>query len=863
MGWLRDLMVGAPDAPSSFGELARRLLACPDWPRSTRMRERSLSALFSKLDRGEGLEWLVDRPSVQHLIAETLGCSVAEVRRSIGAVPAAAGPASRLVRLRALPRSKTIDLLDEQLFPGLPPRVLKPESWGALWWRAPQSSGRSLVGQWLHARGRARLGPDSAPADERGVPLFIELHAREQVPSCPPSGPFCVAAPFAPPESWPDVEIINSPPAQQCLSELVSWIGERLPSAAGFDVAWVIRWLSSPEFRTLADTAGAVLDLCGILDELGREKVAALSPRQLGAQWLSARVHVAVDRQDPAASRMKESGLDLLTGIVARTLMESDQPWDTPRDFDTWRGLVPEEYQREADVEWMEWSLARTAGTIRPRDIRRAARELPPGAFRALRTLTQIGVLCPTAEYSALLALTPRWLSNLARLQAERTLAEGSALTWGEVLLKPGVERLHDAVAQRLNREPSMVIESALEEEATHEPGYASAIETLVVHSGLAVLAAPDHRPDAALALLEEQLALLVELPDSPPAPRAWPAWIAGTDVFHGLWLLGVLALSEDSFPKSRRGTYFDVWRAPKLPSHWRHALDLIAGAVRAHCTEPWVPAAFGAVDRLRRAVASVAADGLGWHYLERPGLFVEEAQHGALTWHTVLEMGTDGASARGVEWLARSQEAPWSVVAEATWHAWCEVGGPSIENTLLDPSLEVSAPFWPHCPPQALELLAKQRDAIAFERLTLVQWQRIARDLAQGLPSVLERAAAWKHLPSEFVDMLFQRSDGLSDAAWRELWRHHPQRALAAARKIAGPEPNVAAHIAVLAPASASAASIEVLQHTRLVNLDRSERGQVREWLHCRIRGRDPEWRQAHAILFELDQALATLPQV
>ena len=69
MGWLRDLMRSRVPPIRSFDALARLALARPDWPPTVRPKPRSLGALFSRLDREAGLEWLDDREQVRTVLA--------------------------------------------------------------------------------------------------------------------------------------------------------------------------------------------------------------------------------------------------------------------------------------------------------------------------------------------------------------------------------------------------------------------------------------------------------------------------------------------------------------------------------------------------------------------------------------------------------------------------------------------------------------------------------------------------------------------------------------------------------------------------------------------------------------------------
>src|SRR5688572_7636278 len=134
MGWLRDLMKAAQPPPRSFDDLARRCLSHATWPAEFRVQGRSLGALLGKFDRELELDWLAHRPGAQRTLALVLGTTREQVLE--GLAPSRTTP-GRYVRLDDLPSGRLLDLNEEPLFPGIPPEVLTPGAWDALWWQAP------------------------------------------------------------------------------------------------------------------------------------------------------------------------------------------------------------------------------------------------------------------------------------------------------------------------------------------------------------------------------------------------------------------------------------------------------------------------------------------------------------------------------------------------------------------------------------------------------------------------------------------------------------------------------------------------------------------------------------------------------
>src|SRR5687768_10547676 len=134
MGWLRDLMQQSPTSIRTLGDLSRAALRSGEWPKDTRMQERSLAALFSKLDRDQGLDWLGDRPGAQIAIAKALGAPLDDIRARVRRRQE--GNQGQVVRLRSIPAARALSLAEERLFPGIPAEVLEPASFGGVFWVA-------------------------------------------------------------------------------------------------------------------------------------------------------------------------------------------------------------------------------------------------------------------------------------------------------------------------------------------------------------------------------------------------------------------------------------------------------------------------------------------------------------------------------------------------------------------------------------------------------------------------------------------------------------------------------------------------------------------------------------------------------
>ena len=143
MAWLLDL-----SPVKSFDRLAQRLLDEPDWPE--RRHVRSLGNALRDLDQGAKREWFIENSDRITVLARVLGIAREDLQRRIGGVLA----------LADLPGARPLDLVNDDLFPGINELLTTPFLWNShvrVWWKAPPGSGKTLLGRWLEARGMARL----------------------------------------------------------------------------------------------------------------------------------------------------------------------------------------------------------------------------------------------------------------------------------------------------------------------------------------------------------------------------------------------------------------------------------------------------------------------------------------------------------------------------------------------------------------------------------------------------------------------------------------------------------------------------------------------------------------------------------
>jgi hypothetical protein len=876
MGWLRDLMEQSDSGCRSYGELARAALKNTDWPTESRMGERSLASIFSKLDRNQEADWLTERVGVQRVLSKVLGVPLDDLRSP--ATPAGGMPRGDLRRLRlsSLRYARALDLVEEPLCPGIPDAVLVPGSYRSLFWRAPSGSGRSLVGRFLAARGLAGVIEAATFEDalsrlpERG-PVFIELHAQRGPLTKAPRTGLCVAGDFEPGEaSWQE---LRSPPVESYLAALVAWVADRLPADGRFDAARTLEWLEH-EMRGsgLLDGLGATLGLCGLSDELGVHTLQRKSVHQIAERFCRDRLLATLDPEATHATWLRRNGYDALVGLGRRLLAESAAAWDEPRTLEAWLELVPIEHQREPDLDWMRLSLSQTDSSIRPSDIEKAARKIPPGAFRIVRALERAELLRETLhddhadERPAVhLALGPRWFSNALRGEATRALVSGSPEDLGEALLRghaaPSIAR---ELVERLSDRGSAFIDGVLELEGVDSAGQAAAVDMTFRAAGVALLSGAELASDSLEALWDEAIEARFELPGELPCPRIeYEAPESDALLTRGIWYLAAFAVSSELGQRAgRRHPLLRPWKTREVSADLRAVCAQIARDLpRSAGDRPWVLRAFSLISRLRAEVGALGKLE-NPEMLERPAVILDEVVHGVLAWPTVAGLADDELGLPALQALARERSVPFANVASAIWEAWDDAQRPSDGAVFLAPDSAVSSWFWPHIPAELLEVLlcdARATD-IPYQSFEAVHWQAFLTAL-QTAPARADDERAFALAPESVLEQAL-RQGVESRALFISVWQRLPELAASELqRALDAPENEEITRLGELltaAPAAHLARVFETFSRPSVANLGREKLSSVLRFLHGYIRARKAGYVQAYARLSELERRLA-----
>jgi hypothetical protein len=864
VGWLRDLMDEAPAELRSFDELAKSCLKSDQWPASSPMQPRSLGAILGRLDRGEGTDWLLSRGEVQQVLANVLG--VARGTLLVALSPRRAARAERWVTWHAMPLARGLDLTEEGLFPGVPEAVLRPGRWDRLIWVAPSGGGRTLAGQWLTARGLAthrvlpRIATGAVP--ERR-PLLLELGSARGLTAAALGPGLCVAVPepWEPPAGFGDCAIVRSPPIRELIEPLVHWAGERLAEGTAVDRDLLAARLLSLVELGMLESVGDALGLIGIADTEGMSVLEPKAVERVAREWLKRRGRERLDQEAPEAGWLRQHGFDALVSLTQHVITDGEDSLFLPRTLESWSELVPPDLRPGPDLEWMKIALPRADPSLRPAALERATEKLPPGAFRILRCLEHTGVL--TREDGDALALRPHWLGRVLLHDALAKLVGGAAFDWGEALLAPAtapttLERLVESARAR-----TLVSEDIIEPEASSDAAYAAAIEGAVRAIGAAELTGVHAGADALEALWDEQLRLLVEMPDQIVSPRIEHAPARGRRgafwLHRGAWYLALLAISEAfDTHQARRHPLLRPWQATKPPAGMSALLDRIAQALDADAPPEVIGPAILLVTRLGALLGPLGHEGAR-HRLERAATVADEATVGVLSWTSVAALEGDRLAILGLVHLVEHRRLEPGALAQQVWQAFAAAGSPEAETgVLLVP--ELARLVLPHAPNVALPSLARGMAALAeAPPLAPAQWAALLGSDAGALPLGL-----YRQVPEAFVGAAVDAAcRALRGDALALLWSRFPRpltrrvvHALTdpgAARTrlplLESVPPEIAPEVL------AELASVETLLRGPGANLEA-----VRRFLHACIAGRGPGFRDAYARFDEIERHLEHL---
>jgi hypothetical protein len=694
---------------------------------------------------------------------------------------------------------------------------------------------------------------------ERPGPLFVELRdaTPERVAAASAlRGPVCVASPAEPDPSWC---VVTSPAPAEYLSKLGEWLSLRLPADGRFPTARVVEWLAQgPLSEGVIDGLDSALGWMGLVDRFG---LAALSGKRAPAVaelYFRAQLAGTHGSKEANVAWLRQSGMMALGGIARRLLTLAPDDWDRPRTFEQWMDLVPEEYQKSVDVEWVKLALS-DRKSVRASDVDNATRRLPPGPFRVVQALSRAGFF---AEGDGdRLVLSPRWFGLALTRHALGSLLNGSPAEWGEALL--GAARAPEIAARLYERlvggEP---LDQVLEFEDASDPAWVAALECAFRTSGLALLAGAEVSHETLEGLWDEQLGLVLTL-SRLPRPRIE----YGTGGEHaalltrGAWNLAALAISEQ-LPAGvgKQHATLRPWTATAHDTDPLGRLldEALAAVLAAGPRCEWAVGAFALVDRLTHVVGHAAGS---VHPLAAPGRLVDEVDHDVLEWSSVEALANLPHATPALERVASARNIPWHRVAGAVWNAWTSAGCPELGGTLLDPHSAASSLYWSNVPTTEVGRAEEHATRDALSDFDGARWDALVAHWIDTASAMTARAAKW--IPAEAFRSWLERATprDLSSETWSHLWERFATELGSKARTlIASGDIPAAIGIFEGAPLERTPDLVELLSR----GLDWQRQSPdviepVRETLHRRIAERAPAWRAAYDLVAGIEKALST----
>ncbi|WP_164017463.1 hypothetical protein [Pyxidicoccus trucidator] len=817
MGWLKDRMEDLKPRVTSMSALAERVCEARAWPRSEKLKPNSLATYLGRLDEGEELSRLEERPFMLKALAEVLGMTAEDMEEQLVRLRAPKPQADFRFKLRDVPL-RPIDLSREPPPPGLPDEVLSPDHW-PLWWHAPTGSGRTLAGQWVAARGLATFIQAATWAEaERQLPkrgaVFLELGSAEGAPIHvdPVAGlKLCVASEAHPPEppprapsetqllarAWPLAELqpqaepepqtkltqpavipwplVENPRVSTWLGPLMAWLEERA-TGDGLDTKSCLDWLESltgtSGILSEEDTLDTALGLIGLFATYTRKEGAPGPLKKAQSLADLARLLLRMRRQQFEEVDLKADVLwDRLRGMSKRLLLEAEEPWFEARPLDDWQALAVSQPDG-GDLDWLG-ALAPHGLKVDPAALAKAREKLPPEAFRTVRALRALGLL--REKQPRQFALSPLWVLQGMLEQALQELVTGEApAVWGKVLLQ---QEWADSAVQHLlergRRGDFTAMRALMGSPEPSSPAWVAAFEASFRVLGLVSLEGVELPDELRLGMLRLQRKLLVPTHDGAPQPRLTHDNPYAREEYlldASSWYAALLALVEP-VPTSE-DVSFESWCRGLSPDNVRWLFFMATSfrtEERKHQLEPWkLPLLLlggRLLDRLPPPSSplprppDVLQPERLLRLLQQDTPSLKEIDE-SVYWDELADALPDYARARGLD---------WKQLARKIWNLWLTTDGAELPQCLW-PQQEHAEVFWRALPAEALSVLIRkrrwmlQKEEKVFSFFDTSHWDAFV-DVWIELAS--QRQSTWRSDPPRF--------------AWASIPPGHVRRALRA----------------------------------------------------------------------------------
>jgi hypothetical protein len=874
--WLEPLLGGR-----AYDALAKELLdADPGLKKRYKKGPRPLGNSLRKLDAGE--EWgLMEKEWFPPLLAQVLRRDVSELHQR--AREAQAGTEGHIFRLDDLGGGVHLDLRAEGPFPGVPAQVLEPRSWGRVWWFAPSGAGKDLVAHWFAVNRRVAVhrGPSWREIDlevDDARPAFVVVDRGDGY-SLPSRARLCVAAPFLPPDrdKW---VLVQTPPLEEWLDDLLGWVEKHLPEDGEFDRNAAKTFVEA--HRDAFETPGHVLGLCGLGDRVGSKTLRRMDFPRLAQECVRLVAGRAVI-DDKLRATLARRGGEVVESICRGLACRVERVPSAGLDAETFHSLLPPDLARVPDVAGARALLSKP--TIDGAALSRVKEKLGRGVVEGLLDMRII------EPHAAGLRLRP-WIERLGIAYVVEALVAGGGDDLGDALLRQHVASL---VLERLlavfRENKARPLEWALARLKVDDPGRVAAFEGCFRAAGIAVLSGAELPKQLLKQAWGRQFEIAVSrYPSYPPLPLAdWNSdepWL-----HHATWVLACLAIAEKieaqepkefavwgggppppALATALHQAAWSSWEHPKRPSWWQGAFDLGRRLFEKGVVPPGpLPALLvpGAVVRTVREAKGPLPEGVDVRWpgrAEAAGLVplaLSAPEPIDLRWvlrHTTrgwLDPFRDQAQRLGV---------PFERVIEAMWLAWATTADTSglRFDSLSD---EDQRDVWRFAPAklfseQPLFEVVLKWEGIPRQHLTPVQWRAFlsAWNAEAHAPFDSERdsrSEVWREMPKELLVeavhkglLSSQRALYARSIAWERI----ADDLVAAAKDAIGKD---LLETAVEVPDQYRPALLPLIVERVSQGLSTEEQVRLaRFWLHDYVARRLNGWREAFHALRALSEA-------
>ncbi|MBN8469034.1 hypothetical protein JYJ95_21230 [Corallococcus exiguus] len=883
MGWLEELVKETKGVGRvSWAKVARDLRREPSW-KGLRISEGSLATYLGAFDQGKSLHLLNTNPRLHALLVEHLQVAEEDFQERLDGLNGTRPSQQRSFRLWDA-NTRPLNLGQEPLPAAFPAEVLDPRFWAGspILWRARNGSGRTLVGEWLEAQGKALfIRAESWNEARRKLPrtgkAFIELKSPMgllDVNTLPTGMDLCVAVDGISDDALPDSAFqeapqeepqpnhlwtfVSSPAVEEWLESLVFWIEERRAEEEAFDPRACLDWLRKDILPLgLIEGFETAVGFIGVYAEFRKQLQSKKATTQVDLARYFLRIR---GRHIPE----RDTALDIaslwtfLSGMARRLLVQGEEPWFQARPLDDWRAIVRIGTDASDVIDWLSDTSVQKLLKLAPRDIRKAAEALPPQALQRVKTLQQLFLL--REQQPGLYALRPSWVFETLLGQSADALLQEEAETWGEALLHAhGAAFVFDKLLFRCRSGDFEPIYRMLARQDRRSPAWTAALESSFVALGLALLEQGEGPEALHVEVFDLQQSLTSEI-HGIPLPRTFRRdELQSPLLTPGYWLLAAHALTEKrGLSRAAAHPVLDPWshafpaneHLNELVLNWHEIIE------RSHSEETKlrVIELYGRLFRRRVAPTSQLL------HFQLPEILLTAFQSNELNVQHAKALSNLKGLTQILRLYFQRRGQEWEPFARALWRVWLE----SSEELPRALHPGPRADLWSFIPAEAMQDARLSNwlsgTSVPFEFFRDDQWfaflQFWPRRMRPGFD--FDPGYPWRAMPESFIRRALTDEvlrEGHQDyEARRAIWKKAPVAARDGLRDyIQRGKWTAALGLARTVPAEETPSVIAMLRKG-ITQSDFPKEALI-PWLGHLINLRVPGWKEAWALHCDLEE--------